>query len=280
MPAFNAEATIAEALRSLSHQVDAPTFEVIVADNGSTDGTASVAQAMTGDVPRVRVVDASGRKGASHARNVGVRAAVGEILLFCDADDVVSPRWVSALAASAEKGGLATGPSQFVPADAQMTWPLEYTGNHRPRLYLDRVPYADSANLGITSDLFERVGGFAEDLRQGEDVDLSCRAAEMAVEVIWAREALVAVRRRPGTAETMAQFYKYGLIAPALLERHRDLFESVAPLRRREPIVAWLKLLLTAPQALSSRRRLPWLQNLANRCGRTVGSTRTRTWCP
>src|SRR5689334_21294195 len=45
----------------------------------------------------VRVVDALDRRGAAHARNVGARAAAGDRLAFCDADDLVHPGWLDAL---------------------------------------------------------------------------------------------------------------------------------------------------------------------------------------
>lgn len=96
IPARNAEAWIGEQLQSLAEQVDAPPFDVVVADNGSTDGTArTAANAM---VPfEVTVVDASQVASASHARNVGASLARGEVLLFCDSDDLVGLHWVRAL---------------------------------------------------------------------------------------------------------------------------------------------------------------------------------------
>ncbi|MFP3339381.1 glycosyltransferase family A protein, partial [Micrococcus sp. SIMBA_131] len=85
IPARNAEGRIAEQLDSLAAQCDAPLFEVVVADNGSSDRTAQIA--LSHPAPfQVRVVDASGVPSASHARNVGARLARGPVVLFCDAN--------------------------------------------------------------------------------------------------------------------------------------------------------------------------------------------------
>lgn len=95
IPCHNGEATLGLQLEALASQIDAPPFEVIVADNRSTDGTRDVVAAWQHAVPGLRWVTANGAPGAAYARNVGVAAAVGEFLLFCDADDVVASRWVA-----------------------------------------------------------------------------------------------------------------------------------------------------------------------------------------
>ena len=63
-------------------------WEVVVADNGSDDGTRACVQRWSERHPRIHLVDASARRGAAAARNIGVRSARGRLLAFCDADDV------------------------------------------------------------------------------------------------------------------------------------------------------------------------------------------------
>ena len=74
LPCFNASATIGHQLDALTAQRWDKRWEVIVADNGSTDASRTVAESYK-DRLDLRVVDASDRKGASHARNVGASAA-------------------------------------------------------------------------------------------------------------------------------------------------------------------------------------------------------------
>ena len=115
VPAFDAESTLGEQLGALAGQVGAPVFEVLVCDNGSRDGTAGVVWSFVGRSvgsvawSGVRLVDASVRRGPAAARNVGAGRARGEFLVFCDADDVVSPGWVAALHAGLADHDLVAG---------------------------------------------------------------------------------------------------------------------------------------------------------------------------
>ncbi|HEX5945088.1 MAG TPA: glycosyltransferase family A protein [Acidimicrobiales bacterium] len=95
VPARNAVDVLGAQLDALAAQEVPVPWEVVVADNGSTDGTRELAAAWHDRLP-VRVVDASAHAGVNHARNRGVHAAHGELVLCCDADDVVAPGWVAA----------------------------------------------------------------------------------------------------------------------------------------------------------------------------------------
>lgn len=83
IPAYNAEAYLDAAIRSVLEQT-APPDEVVVVDDGSTDRTRSIAESFGAPV---RYVNATG-KGPSAARNFGVTASRGEMVSFLDADDL------------------------------------------------------------------------------------------------------------------------------------------------------------------------------------------------
>ena len=85
--------TIEAQLKALCHQQWRGGWEVIVADNGSTDGTQDVLARFHGPLPGLRLIDPSARRGAVHARNVAVKEASGAGLAFCDADDEVGIGW-------------------------------------------------------------------------------------------------------------------------------------------------------------------------------------------
>jgi GT2 family glycosyltransferase len=87
MPAYNAQAYLAAAIRSALGQTW-PRVEVIVVNDGSRDDTLGVARSFTD--PRVLVLDQENR-GAAAARNVGLRAAQGEFVQYLDADDLIAP---------------------------------------------------------------------------------------------------------------------------------------------------------------------------------------------
>ena len=97
IPCLNAAATIGVQLEALARQSWEGEWEVIVADNGSTDGSREIVESYRGRLPGLKLVDASDRRGQAHARNLGAAAATGDAFLFCDADDEVAPGWLAAL---------------------------------------------------------------------------------------------------------------------------------------------------------------------------------------
>ena len=97
IPCLNAAATIGVQLEALAGQSWEGEWEVIVADNGSTDGSREIVESYRGRLPGLQLVDASDRRGQAHARNLGAAAATGDAFLFCDADDEVAPGWLAAL---------------------------------------------------------------------------------------------------------------------------------------------------------------------------------------
>ena len=87
IPLYNKEASIAQSLKSvLSQEYD--DFEVVIVDDGSTDGSVGVVEAIND--PRIRLIKQE-NGGPSKARNTGVKNAKGEWILFLDADDELEP---------------------------------------------------------------------------------------------------------------------------------------------------------------------------------------------
>src|SRR5690606_34073255 len=110
--AFNAERTLGEQLAALSRQAVRFPWEVLVCDNGSTDGTVAVVTEWQGRLPQLRLVDASARRGPGAARNAGAARALSPLLLFCDADDVVADDWLAPLHGALQREVFVTGNSR------------------------------------------------------------------------------------------------------------------------------------------------------------------------
>ena len=89
VPAFNATATLQATLDSLTVQ-GFRDMEIVVVDDGSTDGTAEMTEAAARRDHRIRLVQ-QGNRGLAGARNSGIAAATGEVVGFCDADDLWMP---------------------------------------------------------------------------------------------------------------------------------------------------------------------------------------------
>jgi glycosyltransferase involved in cell wall biosynthesis len=102
IPAYNAEEWIADALDSCVRQ-EYEAFEVIVVDDGSTDGTHAVASRYADAIIEAVHVVQTANKGASAARNVGLSVASGNYVLFLDADDMLTDDALEILASTAER---------------------------------------------------------------------------------------------------------------------------------------------------------------------------------
>src|SRR5882672_48880 len=98
IPAFNAKSTVADTVRAvISQPLACDTFECIVVDDGSRDGTAEAAERAG-----AMVVHLYKNQGPSAARNAGINRARGEWIAFTDADCVPSRRWLPAFMTAAE----------------------------------------------------------------------------------------------------------------------------------------------------------------------------------
>lgn len=259
-----------------AQQVDEP-WEVVVADNGSLDDLVGVVEAWRARLPRLRVVDASARAGVNHARNVGARAARGDRILFCDADDEVAPTWVadmgSALRECAAVGGRLD--RRRLTPTATRRAALEVTTDLVP--WPGFWPFASGANCGVRADVFVEMGGYDESYRGGgDDVDFSWRLRERGHELRFLGEAVVHYRERVGWRAAARQAYGYGRQDPRLYRRFAR--SGMPPSGWRQAARSWAHLMVYAPGYWrTAPGRAQWVRSVARRIGRLVGSVELRT---
>ena len=220
IPCYNAADTLRAQLRALAAQSCARGWEVIVADNGSTDDLPAVIADARTALPALRLVDASDLQGVSHARNVGVAHARAEYLLFCDADDVVGENWLTGMAEALDRHEFVAGRFDFTrlndPAAQGGREAVQQTG----LIDRDYLPYAGGGNMGIRRSVFRRVGGFDEQLPCLEDVDFCWRVQEQGTPLTFAPEALLHVRVRPTSLGGFRQARNYATYYVLVRERH------------------------------------------------------------
>ncbi len=90
-PVWNAEETLAETVASLRAQTRGD-WEMLLVDDGSTDGSRALAERLAAGEPRIRLLGWPDNRGAAAARNAGIRAARGRVVAFLDADDLWRPQ--------------------------------------------------------------------------------------------------------------------------------------------------------------------------------------------
>ncbi len=274
VPARDAEATLPAALDGLADQEYEGSWEVVVADNGSSDGTGAVAERGVADLPGGRVIDAGRRVGAGAARNDGAAASGGELLAFCDADDRPEPGWLAGLAGAWGEADLITGPLRLDRLNSPALGAVSPTPpSDRPMVAHGFLPFASSSNCGVGRAAFDAVGGFDEDFVTGQDVELSWRLQLAGYKLGFAPDAVVQRRLRDGVSATVRQRLRWGQANARLYSRYAEHGMPAADLglAARE----WARMLVASPAAVvSTERRLDLVPRLSLRAGQLLGSVR------
>jgi glycosyltransferase involved in cell wall biosynthesis len=188
VPAYNEEPLIGRtiaAIHAAARETAFP-YEVIVVDDGSTDGTAQAAGACGARVVRVECRQIAG------TRNAGAREAAGEILIFVDADTIITPSTLratlAALAAGAVAGGASLRLDGHIPWHGQLLLWLVRAGMRVGRL-------AAGCYVFCTRAAFDAAGGFDERLFATEEIALS-RALARHGRVVILRETVLSSGRK------------------------------------------------------------------------------------
>lgn len=273
VPVRNGMPWVEEQLQALSMQQVPGDWEVVVADNGSADGTRSCAERWSEREPRIRLVDASARLGAGAARNIGVRSASGRMLAFCDADDVVQPGWLAGMLAALADADLVAGVFDFGSLEGRPpSDPIPAATGQ-----MGFLPFALGANLAVRTDAFEAVNGFCEALSAGEDIDLSWRLQLAGCRFSVSERAVVAKRERTGAREAFRATWVYGRCDTVLYRHYRA--RGMRP-DLRGAAKAWVWLVAASPGLVIPSRRRQWMRAFGVRVGRLAGSMTHHTFFP
>ena len=242
----NGQSTLAECLARLT-TLKYPDFEVIVVNDGSSDASAEIAKAHG-----ARLVQTDHR-GLSHARNLGIANATGEIVAFLDDDAYPDHDWLDYLAASLWAGGHAGVGGPNVPPDDDgfvAECVAAAPGGPIHVLISDReAEHVPGCNMAFRKAALEEIGGFDERFRvAGDDVDVCWRLQEAGRTLGFSAGAVVMHRRRDSVRRYLRQQYGYGE-AEALLERKWPTRYNRAGSSR------WSGRIYDSPATSSSRRR-------------------------
>lgn len=204
IPAYNAERTLPACLNALKNQqgIEPSAYEIIVVDDGSTDNTASICK----DEAAVRLISVQdqpdqeaqpgqqGSKGASTARNCGIRAAKGEIVCFTDADCEPTAYWLHNLVQPLKdddiagcKGIYATKQTAFMARFIQ----IEYEDKYDRLRSQSRIDFIDTYSAAYRRHILVENGGFDELFHYAEDVEMSFRLTNLGYQFVFQPDAVV-----------------------------------------------------------------------------------------
>ncbi len=222
LPCYNAATTLSEQLDALVGQVistlQAGDWEIVLVDNHSQDESVKIAQHYQKYLPNLRILSAIEGKSASYARNVGAKNAIGEFLLFCDADDIVAPTWLEAMYAALSQSSHHFVASRFDYQRLNGTF-----GVQRDRLQglnPKFLPHAGGCGLGIRASVHESIGGFDESIRFLEDMEYCFRVQVAGYPLFFADHALIHVRERQDALLGFQQARQWGEYFPFICKKY------------------------------------------------------------
>lgn len=264
VPVYNSAATLERCLKALSVQ-DFDSFEVIVVDNGSADGSVAIIESWQKKYPVDLHLIHENRRGAGAARNSGVSEAKGEWLAFTDSDCEPDRDWLST--------GWRLIETNSPEAMAGTAWGSMQGGLSAKLLGLTTLSvglqehWRDSsgetgvngfatANFWIKKMLFDQLRGFDEELTaSGEDYDLCARIYGIGKRILYSPELKVLHHHLSGFSDLLFKAVRYGRAHGMLFERygkpglHLDFSNGRKSMAIRRKV--WINLVSADKKALS-----------------------------
>lgn len=270
IPCYNAEDTLADELEAMCAQQWSEPWEVLLVDNRSTDSSLKIAESYLTRLPNLRIIDASERQGQPFALNTGIRAARGESVALCDADDEIAPGWVAAM-------GEALAKHEFVACriDTAKLNPKWLHGHDQEKglqtiWYPPYLPHAGGGTLGFRKKLFEEVGDFDDALPCLHDTDFCFRAQKIGYQLHFVPDAVLHVRKRDSLTAHYKQSRNYAKYNVILAKRYWPAEESTGPFIKAF-LYTWYQLARNIHRLLTVPGRFWFAWDLGRQVGRIKG---------
>lgn len=234
VPSFNRREEIGELLQSLT-SINFPRerFEVIIADDGSSDGTSELVNTHQKTTNLNIRMFRQDHLGPGAARNMGMKHAKGDFFIFVDSDCTVDHRWLAAIdnGLSEQDADAFGGPDSYRQDFPPLLKAINYsmtsfltTGGIRGSKRRMGKFYPRSFNMGLSRQIYEKIGGFG-DLRHGQDIEFSHRIIKSGARIVLIPDAIVFHKRRTSLRKFFRQVFNWGVarinlykISPEMLE--------------------------------------------------------------
>jgi glycosyltransferase involved in cell wall biosynthesis len=225
IPTYNRVQLVPRAIRSILAQTH-KNWELLVVDDGSSDGTADVVEAFVSK--QVRLIRKSSNTGAGDSRNIGVRQARFPFITFLDSDDEAVPDWLAKMLdgiVRAEAGAVCCGLSEFDAYGKLLA--VKLPSDMGALFDHQRGAFTRGSDYLLKRELFDAVGGFDTTLRSGQHTELAMRLIPhlrgQRLSVVTIQESLIRVHIHRGPrirTNWEAMFDGHA----SVVRKHRDLF--------------------------------------------------------
>ncbi|MDY6052079.1 MAG: glycosyltransferase family 2 protein [Rothia sp. (in: high G+C Gram-positive bacteria)] len=255
IPVYNASHLIGSQLEALNRQSFTGPFDIILSDNGSSDDLNSAVNPWRKSLD-IKIIDSSQRQGAAYARNVGVLAADSDFIAFCDADDIVSPRWLEThvellikFPDSIIMGTLhKVDDRESLSPDSKIVKNIFYEEKESYKIFpleSDKSnifeAFGTGGNMSIKRDRYITLGGMdCSYSGASEDNDLVYRNLIHGGMVVIAQNARIAYRQRVILRKSFKQQYNWGKYDQLLLMRFSE-YPSIKRIKLRNHLKTMAK---------------------------------------
>jgi glycosyltransferase involved in cell wall biosynthesis len=274
IPMLNASEHLAAALDSVAGQQAAWDWEVVVADNGSTDDSREIVESYRDRLPGLTLVDASAQKGRPYALNVAVQASRGRSVIFFDSDDVLAPGYLQAMLEALRTDELACASTDVEGLNALPTFSLRPSGQRDgPMNYYSFLPWGGGGTLGVTRRLFDALGGFDASIAYLEDIDFCWRAQlDHGARLAFVEEAVLRHRYRADVRGVFEQTRRWSRDEAKLRRIYED--RGMPPAARFRTVRGIWWLCRRLGMLRDPAGRFKWLKRFGNVVGQLEGRLR------
>lgn len=248
VPIYNGEADLPDLINCFTTQTyPRERVEYLLVDNNSSDRTYTLIEKFAANSPiTIRPLSENQIQSSYAARNAGIKAAVGDLVVFTDADCRPQPQWLDALIKPFVNSEVVIVVGEIVAlpgknllekhADRQETLSQKHTLAHR------FYPYGQTANLAIRRSAFHQSGLFRPYLNSGGDADICWRILQSNIGTLeFAPAAIVQHRHRVTLKELASQWRRYGRSNRYLHELHGvDLMRDISLKEVGYRLARWL----------------------------------------
>lgn len=224
IPTYNRSDLLKKTLSSLENQTLATdSYEVIVVDDGSQDGTAEFLGAYIKDKNWIKYIEQK-HGGPAKARNAGIKKAAGEIIVFTDSDCVCDRKWLKEIIAPYSGNDIVGVAGHTICPENNLNPPEhQLPGFCIPQMY-------PTCNISYRKEIITKLGGFDESFKypHNEDVDLAWRALKYG-KIIYNKEAIVFHAPTEESIKKQILKVRYLVSEFRLKNKHPEIYKKERP---------------------------------------------------